>query len=51
MKAYQTTERVRWPVRITSKGFAAGGRRVHDDFMARYAGLRKRETGSEKRDA
>jgi myo-inositol-1(or 4)-monophosphatase len=26
------------PVRITSKGFAAGGRRVHDDFMSRYAG-------------
>jgi myo-inositol-1(or 4)-monophosphatase len=26
------------PMRITSKGFAAGGRRVHDDFMARYAG-------------
>jgi len=26
------------PMRITSRGFAAGGRRVHDDFMARYAG-------------
>ncbi len=26
------------PIRIASKGFAAGGRRVHDDFMARYGG-------------
>ena len=25
------------PMRITSKGFAAGGRAVHDDFMSRYA--------------
>jgi myo-inositol-1(or 4)-monophosphatase len=25
-------------MRITSRGFAAGGRQVHDDFMARYAG-------------
>jgi myo-inositol-1(or 4)-monophosphatase len=25
------------PVRITSTAFAAGGRRVHDDFMSRYA--------------
>jgi len=27
------------PIRITSRAFAAGGRRVHDDFMARYAGV------------
>lgn len=27
------------PVRITSKGFAAGGRAVHDDFMSRYAAI------------
>lgn len=26
------------PMRITSARFAAGGRRVHDDFMTRYAG-------------
>ena len=26
------------PMRIGSKGFAAGGRGVHDDFMSRYAG-------------
>ena len=26
------------PMRITSKGFAAGGKHVHDDFMSRYAG-------------
>lgn len=25
------------PMRLTSKAFAAGGRRAHDDFMARYA--------------
>ncbi len=25
------------PISITSRAFAAGGRRVHDDFMARYA--------------
>jgi fructose-1,6-bisphosphatase/inositol monophosphatase family enzyme len=25
------------PMRLTSATFAAGGRRVHDDFMARYA--------------
>ncbi|HYM16536.1 MAG TPA: inositol monophosphatase family protein [Dehalococcoidia bacterium] len=25
------------PMRVTSATFAAGGRRVHDDFMARYA--------------
>ncbi len=26
------------PIRVTSRAFAAGGRRVHDDFMTRYAG-------------
>jgi len=25
------------PMRLTSRAFVAGGRRVHDDFMARYA--------------
>ena len=32
------SDRAGGPMRITSKGFAAGGRGVHDDFMARYAG-------------
>jgi myo-inositol-1(or 4)-monophosphatase len=25
------------PMRLTSRAFAAGGKLVHDDFMARYA--------------
>ena len=32
------SDRAGGPMRTTSKGFAAGGRHVHDDFMARYAG-------------
>jgi fructose-1,6-bisphosphatase/inositol monophosphatase family enzyme len=27
------------PLRLLSRSFAAGGRRVHDDFMARYGGV------------
>ena len=32
------SDRAGGPMRISSKGFVAGGRRVHDDFMSRYAG-------------
>jgi myo-inositol-1(or 4)-monophosphatase len=32
------SDRAGGPMRITSKGFAAGGKHVHDDFMSRYAG-------------
>jgi myo-inositol-1(or 4)-monophosphatase len=31
------SDRAGGPMRLTSATFAAGGRRVHDDFMARYA--------------
>jgi fructose-1,6-bisphosphatase/inositol monophosphatase family enzyme len=33
------------PLRITSSGFVAGGRRVHADFMARYASAQGESAG------
>ena len=33
------SDRAGGPLRITSRAFAAGGRRVHDDFIARYSSM------------
>lgn len=38
------SDRYGGPMRITSRAFAAGGKLVHDDFMARYASVQGTES-------